>query len=392
MKKTKIIGFLLLGLFALTSCEKDLGVVINPKAEDGSLVFKLNQTQYEGWVYELEMKNENLSMDALTCVQPDYGIPLAVTYTVQTSFLEDFSATVVDLPTTINGELVPVNTKEMNKAIVALNGGALDDPIVVKEVYVRLKAVVSDAVNNPVDNDTIVKALYSNVIKLKVKPYTVPLDPYYDVPIRTWYIIGLGGNWTNNKSALGTSLIPLSVVDENAYNIDGDGTFVYTGYFSASSGFKLIRDIEAWNPQWGMTDGSFTYDSGDNITVPTDGYYTITLNSIENKLTIEPADITPTIFTSMGLIGEFNDWGADVNLTSNANTGGHVWYGTITFNADHTTDGGCKLRANGNWDNNWGAEYFPYGLGVQNGKNILFKAGTYHVVFNDITGGYYFVK
>jgi hypothetical protein len=40
---------------------------------------------------------------------------------------------------------------------------------------------------------------------------------------------------------------------------------------------------------------------------------------------------------------------------------------------------------------NWGATEFPTGIGVQNGSNIPITAGTYVVVFNDITGGYNFI-
>lgn len=42
--------------------------------------------------------------------------------------------------------------------------------------------------------------------------------------------------------------------------------------------------------------------------------------------------------------------------------------------------------------NNWGASDFPSGIGVQNGANIPVKSGSYIVIFNDITGGYNFVK
>jgi hypothetical protein len=50
-----------------------------------------------------------------------------------------------------------------------------------------------------------------------------------------------------------------------------------------------------------------------------------------------------------------------------------------------------KFAAEGAWDVNWGANDFPYGVGVGNGPNIPVRAGTYNVFFNDILGTYNFV-
>lgn len=50
----------------------------------------------------------------------------------------------------------------MNKAMIALHGGILPDPVVTKDVYVRLKAVVSEATNSPL-NDSVAT----------VKPFTL---------------------------------------------------------------------------------------------------------------------------------------------------------------------------------------------------------------------------
>lgn len=33
---------------------------------------------------------------------------------------------------------------------------------------------------------------------------------------------------------------------------------------------------------------------------------------------------------------------------------------------------------------NWGANYFPVGLGVQGGANIPFSSGTYTIIINDM--------
>jgi hypothetical protein len=65
----------------------------------------------------------------------------------------------------------------------------------------------------------------------------------------------------------------------------------------------------------------------------------------------------------------------------------HIWMGNFKFRA-------CELKfaANGNWDVNWGAAGFPYGVGVQNGSNIPVSEGDYTVFLNDLTGQYMFIS
>lgn len=396
MKKSKILFWVLLSLIGFSSCEDAKDPVINTKALDGTLTFTLNQPIYAK--YELTDATSTLDMEALTCVQPDYGFTAAVTYTTQVSFSSAFeTGKFQSLPTTISGEKVNVNVKEMDKAIIALYGGSLPNPVVEKQVYIRLKAVISDSKQSQVSDSLIVKPVYSNAISIKILPYVLPLFPYTEVETRLWYIVGMGGKWDNNVDGLGNSLIPLSLSDGKKYNLNGDGEFVYTGYIKASDGFKILRNIGDWaNDIWGMTGSSYVHNGGGNITVPSDGYYKITLNSIDNKLSIVPVSITPTSYTLIGLIGAFNSWGSDVALTANTAASGHVWYTTYTFTADSQ----CKLRANGGWDINWGTPgssdgnplYSRIGFGVGGGKNMIETAGTYAVIFNDIDNCYFFIK
>lgn len=217
--------------------------------------------------------------------------------------------------------------------------------------------------------------------------------PYTAVAPRPYYIIGLGdGKWTNTAAGLGVSIYPMSVVSGNKYNTTGDGEFSFTGYFYASKGFKLIRDIGSWDEQWGMSGSSYAHNNGGagNITVPSDGYYTITLNSITNTLSIIPAIVTPTTYATIGLIGDaIGGWSTDVDMTAAESSNNHIWYGTFTL-----TTGSCKFRANNDWNpptaQNWGTSLFPIGIGTNGGDNIPVTAGTYTVIFNDVDGTYYF--
>ena len=233
-----------------------------------------------------------------------------------------------------------------------------------------------------------------NTISANVDITVLSIVPYTAITPRPYYIIGMAnGAWNNSKSGLGVSIYPMSVVAGDKYNTSGDGEFTYTGYFWASRGFKLIRDIGNWDEQWGANGNDITKplhnNNGSNdFKVPADGYYTITLNSITNTFSMVPATVTPATYTKMGMIGGFTGWGSDVDMTACESSNNHNWYTTYTFDSD--TEG--KFRANADWGTNWGANTFPVGLGVGNGPNVPVKAGTYTVIFNDISGCYYFIK
>ncbi|MDD3787581.1 MAG: SusE domain-containing protein [Petrimonas sp.] len=404
MKKLNILLFGLFLLAAFSACQKDEMLTINPLAESGDLTFHLNQTRYTNYTYILEEANNDLSMDALTCDQPDYGFTAAVTYYIQASFTEDM-AEYSELATSIQGETVAINTKDMNKAMLALYQGTMPNPTVAKDVYVRLKAIVSTATPTPLDSVPIVKPVYSNVVKLNILPYFMEDLVSYDnaKKIIPWYVIGLGdGAWKNEVAGLGVSVFPMSVAPGNWFDSEGNGKFIFTSYIKADQGFKLIRDLGSWDAQWGNGGGDginnpvFKDGGSGNFKVPESGYYNVILNSVTNEVKIEKVEITPTAYTKMGLIGAMTDWASDVEMAPFQADNNHLWYVEYKFG----TDSQCKFRANGGWDVNWGTPsandgdplYSIFGLGVQGGKNMIETAGTYMVMFNDIDGFYYFYK
>lgn len=405
MKKLNIILISLFVALGFYSCQTDEIIKINPAAEDGTLPFVLNNSQYSNFTFVLDEANNSSDMDALTAQQPDYGFTAAVTYYIQASFTQDMKDS-VELASSVQGEKVAINVKDMNKAMLALYKGTMPNPTVAKDVYVRLRGVVSSSTATPLISTPTVKSLYSNAVKINVKPYFMEDLVSYDKAkkLLPYYIIGYIG-WNNDADHLGSELVPLGVVEGSKYNSDGQGTYVYTGYFEASKSFKLIRDVGSWNEQWGNKGGegitnpinkAIAGEEPSNFKVPADGFYTITLNSITNVCTIEANTITPTAYSSMGLIGAMTGWGSDVVMSAYQTTNNHVWYTTYTF----ASESQCKIRANGGWDVNWGTPssiepdpaYSFVGLGKQGGKNMVQAAGTYTVIFNDITGCYYFIK
>ena len=196
-----------------------------------------------------------------------------------------------------------------------------------------------------------------------------------------WYLVGgcIGdGSWgTGSADNVGVSLYPLAYVS--------DGVCAYTGYFT-TDGFKLIKEVDSWDYQWGYSDGYVKNDgSSGNLWVDEAGYYTVTLDYRNDVLTIEPYTGTVTDYSQMGISGDFNSWGFE--QIENATGTTHLWRFEFSSESDTT----LKFLTDSSWSSNWGSDTFPSGTGVSNGANIPVTAGSYVVIFNDIDGGYTFV-
>lgn len=357
-----------------------------------------------------------------TWSQPDYGgFPAACEYQLQVSpngsFTKEFNDSTEDNTVNEGADYFTLSSyytsckgavpaSELATALQKLcnweEGQTFDE----KTLTVRATSYIAG-------NNTTTKTptIYSNTVTVNVTPYYVELknaDP------EIWYLIGgcIGdGSWGTD---IGTQVIPLMPIEGETYDAKtGRGKISWTGYLT-SAGFKLRKSLANWDVQIGQGDeyGQFKVNDGGsgNITVPEDGIYTVTLdtkqyaadetagNATTSALTIVAYEGTPSVYTAMAMPGNENGWdaaGGNVMSASNTATGNvdnnHDWYATVTYAADAPSDGGVKFAANGGWDFNWGAAAFPYGTGVNGGANIMFKAGTYKVVFNDITGQYYFI-
>ena len=386
MRKIYNIMMLFAGLTILWACETDLDsspVYHQPES------FVLNMPGYGSIITDLQKS----TILALTCSQPEYGFTAATTYSVQVSLNDTWNteteaapATYEELEPTFTTAKLFANATDLDKAIIRLSGWTKAEEFDGQpmDIFIRLKASVS----------SVLSPVYSNSVKIKVLPFYTELT---DALPATYYLIGAcigDGSW--NNANIGVSIIPLSLIENQEYGkSDGKGVFTHTGYFPAGKGFKLIGIPGSWDEQWGQTDGAFVHNDGGsgNITVATDGWYKVTLNTVTNELNIEAADVNPSEFAAMQLVGTFEGWsGNPVLMTKTAGEHSHVWYADVTFDVDADISGndpeGCKFRANNSWDNNWGGNNFPYS--VTSGSNIPYKAGKYRVVFNDLNKCYFF--
>ena len=155
-------------------------------------------------------------------------------------------------------------------------------------------------------------------------------------------------------------------------NNDGN----YDGYINIPAGgtyqFKFTPKPD-WSSSLGDGGSGTLSSSGGNLTVPGGGYYHIVANTTANTW-------SATAITSWSLIGDFDGWSSDVDMTNNNG----VWTGTITA----ASAGGFKFRANHDWTLNYGDKGADGSLEI-NGDNIAISAGTHTITLYLNNAGYY---
>lgn len=391
----KSTALLLCSLAFLTACDDDRDN--NPTIQTPT-TFVLNTPSYAQANVDLAT-SESL---AFSWSQPDYGFPALASYQIQVSptnrWTKDIQAGEKDATDQAVGDYKTFDTEfslvkgsvaanEMAKALQEIVRYEPNNVPASQDVYVRVRAAYA--------GDTI----YSNAVQIKVLPYYMKLK---DAAIDVWYLIGgcIGdGAWTNDKSAVGTSVMPLYTEEGQEYNkTTGIGTLTYTGYFPAGAEFKIIHTI---GDNWANTidvicAGLVFRDGGDdpgNISVSESGYYKITLDPVKRTCTMEKvANQTPNTFASMFISGAFNDWATTTSMHPVNTFDGavnHDWYFDLDATSGSTE---AKFLADPDWTNNWGGNGFPYGYATSEGGNIPVKPGKYRVLFNDITGQYHFIE
>ncbi|PZU89301.1 MAG: hypothetical protein DI529_04580 [Chryseobacterium sp.] len=341
-------------LLGLTSCEDR--EIINVENQSSSVILDLSK-------HNLVLDSNFPANPALTInwSTATYTVPVEVKYELQMSGTEAFENPQVLANTTQSQNVTTFTTLEMNNA--AKKVGLVPD--VAQKMYFRVKSFIGD---NSLPQ-------FSNVTTLTITPYLArPVYDYVDL-----YLIGnaTAAGWDN--LATNANLLPMLKTSSSS-------TYEFTGLFKVG-GFKMIKVKGSWDAQYGKgaTDGQLSTDGGSgDISVLTEGYYKLTINTADLTYTLVKLNNPGTIYDSVSLYGTATD-DTDLQLTKST-FDPHLWKST---QAVSLKTGVVKFRANNSWDVNWGTNSEYFGVGTAGGADIPVSAEwTYDVYFNDSTGNY----
>jgi hypothetical protein len=333
---------------ALLSCKKDetrailsVGAVASLSANPTSLVL------------DSSAANRNNTAIVFNWTAADFGYQAAVNYTLQlakagTNFTTNLREISIDGKLTKSFTHAEFNQEALLAGLAPGTNGTLE---------ARIRA----AVNSKVDTT------YSTKITITVKPYLVIINyPSLWVP----------GDYQGWNPATAPKIV----------SVNSNGQ--YEGYVNIPSGgtnqFKFTSDPDWGHTNYGLATGSTSGNdasgtlsisgSAGNLYVPVAGYFRMKANV--------PLLTWSVTKTTWSLIGDFNGWGADANMTYNPTT--QVWTGTIS----PTAAGGFKFRANAAWTINLG-DNGANGSLEYDGANIAITPGAHTITLDlHIPGNY----
>lgn len=368
MKKIVLYTSMVATIAGLASCNEDFNEgIAQPQSweqEEMVAVAELSVTAAEGINLE-EATGDSVQFINYSVSQQLSGSSLSNFWT---EVSKPESNEVVKLATNANGM---VSVEELQSIIEDMYG---------KKAEERLLNV-SASLNMSLDGETV-------LIKTK-SPITVSVMPKTPVIIPEYYIVGSAQGWSDKNKTC--AFYPTDI--ENSI-------FTYTTDFSNNGAgdpnFKVwaASDFGDWSKALGTaTDGDTSLEgafveNGGAIKTPTNEIYTVTIDLINMKYKmVKEENQSPAVYEKIGLIGEFNNWEGDLEMTQSAP---HNWY----YNG-FEAEGKIKFRANGGWDVSWGENInigeTSFGTGILgSNENLTLPKGIYDVFFNDITGQFVF--
>lgn len=347
------------GMLVFCSCEEDGTKVVVAPGEASELTASTT-------TLVLSMDDAGEDAIAFTWTPADFGYQAATKYILELDRKgEDFAS-----PKIVTFD----STYAITYTVSAFNEIALAQGLEqgeASELQVRLKSQVS----------TRVEALYSPVITLTVTPYIA------EPPYPTLYMVGDAAefDWDAAKAA------PMFRDENDAF------LYTFTGEMDMGQ-LKFLGYLNLWAPLWGtnaQNEVVFRATESDPdpwaFYVNADGYYTVNLNLLSMEYSITPYDASgATEYDVIDITGDFNGWGA-VAMTNTAGNP-HVWSVQYTFD----TDTGLKFRTD-DWSAQWGPatnrdKLYNKAVAAGNDDKVAVTAGTYTIIYNDLTGHYVFVE
>ena len=325
------------GLFAACADDNDS----NPTISQPS-TFVLNTPGYASMPVNLETSTEL----PFTWSSPDYGFPVQAEFVLQASIDGNFTVSVeeaeeygtipdyYEVNSTFTGGTGAIPAAKLAAAVNMMgNWDEGEKPETVK-LYVR--ALASTKGTNTVT---------SNVVEILVVPAS-EIAPSWPM-----YIYEIG-----NESGWGTPHALCSPAQDG----------IYVGFYYLDGEFKFKPNENDWNGDWeydgegDTTTGKIADNGGSNMPGVDPGFYQIKVDLNEMTYNVMP-------ITNISIIGGFNDWGGDVEMTYNVDGG----YWECTTN-EVTSE--YKFRANHDWAINWGGTEDNL---TQDGANLNSDGGTH---------------
>lgn len=277
----KFFNILLLSALILpsfTACDSDTDS--NPIFHEASS-FVLNESAYAANnVYNLGVSGSTVQ---LTCNQPDYGFPVATTYTVQVALDETFTeGSFVELGTAFNSTRIGIDAAELNASLTELWSTVHEGEDIPTEpisAYVRLRAVATgQSIGNSMSN---VICLPKVLISTSADALTVP---------EFMFLAGTMSDWSFVRMAKVFGL---------------EGQYYRVVYLADGGSFKFGTKENEYlgynDPRLTVVDNADAGVSGDNddanIQVSKGGWYVLTMrtvvrgNDYEFTLTFAPAKV-----------------------------------------------------------------------------------------------------
>ena len=305
--------------------------------------FVLNETPYATSVIDLATSTGI----PFTWNQPNYGFPIVTQYQFQVGVAKGNAqqfATIDDVFTTASGIL---NANKVASAINELMGWTE----LTEEEAAQLPATVSTLVRlaaHTAGTDTI----FSNTVSLTLVPSLV-VAPSFSEFI---YMMGNFNGWSD----------PVALRSPAQ-----DG--IYSCFHWLDGGFKFRPNDNNWDGDWGQDPagayGTLIVDGEEDCNDPGKSFPDQAQPAGFFKIDVDMTTMTWSIspITSVSIIGGFNGWADDVEMTYN--TDGGYWEVTTS-----EVEGEFKFRANHDWAINWGGTADAL---TQDGSNLSLDAGTY---------------
>ncbi len=289
-----------------------------------------------------------------TWSQPDYGFPVAAEYQLQASIDGNFTISVeeaeadetgstipnyVILPASFQGGSGTITCSQLATALNKMGNWGEGETPATQSMVVRATSTIA--------NSTI----YSNTVNIVVVP-AAEVAPAFPMFI---YEIGNESGWSTAHELCSPAQ---------------DG--IYKGFYWLDGGFKFKPNADNWDGDWGQDPagpyGTLVVDGEEDCNDPGKSFPDEAKPAGFYQVNVDLNLMTWSIdaITNISIIGGFNDWAGDVEMTYNADG-----YWEVT--TDEVT-GEYKFRANHDWAINWGGTEDNL---TQDGANLNSEGGTH---------------